>query len=159
MHIRHPYNFVPFARPPSREPMPPAGNHERICPDLHSGTLHCTLETMSILCIRPHFEGLRALLLEAYLPASSLKGMARSMAQTLGAGCASLFEDHTEDPKHRRAMKAWRDGGKGGPEPRARRRVEPDLAGFEPCTQSEACLACRVFGYAPERDAEQDDRQ
>ena len=139
--------------------MPPPGNHERMCPDLHSGTLHCTLETLSMLCIRPHFQALSARPLDVYLPASSLKGMARSMAQTLGAGCASLFEDRTEDPKHRRAMKEWRDGGKRGPEPRARRRVVPDLPGFEPCTQSEACLTCRVFGYAPERDAEQDDRQ
>ena len=157
MRIRHPYNFVPFAPPLAREAMATAANHERFRPDLHSGTLHCTLETLSMLCIRPHFEDLRTRPLDAYLPASSLKGMARSMAQTLGAGCASLFEDHTEDPKHRREMRLWRDSGMRGSKPAPRQRIAPDLTGFEPCTQTAACVVCRVFGYAPGKDADQGD--
>jgi hypothetical protein len=136
-----------------------AANHERFRPDLHSGTLRCTLETLSTLCIRPHFKALRSGSLEPFLPASSLKGMARSMAQTLGAGCASLFEDHTEDPKHKKAVKDWDLRGRKGPRPQPRQRVLPDLTGFEPCTQISACLVCRVFGYAPEKDADQGDSQ
>jgi hypothetical protein len=158
MRIRHPYNFVPFAPPPAREPMAAAPNHERLRPDLHSGTLRCTLETLSVLCIRPHFEYLRTGSLDPYLPASSLKGMARSMAQTIGAGCASLFEDHTDDPKHKRAVRDWEQHGRLGPRPLPRRRVDPDLASFEPCTQTAACLVCRVFGYAPGKDAEGGDQ-
>jgi CRISPR/Cas system CSM-associated protein Csm3 (group 7 of RAMP superfamily) len=157
MRIRHPYNFVPFAPPPEREPMARAANHERFRSDLHAGTLHCTLETLSMLCIRPHFEELRARPLETYLPASSLKGMARSMAQTLGAGCASLFPDNTKDPKYKRAVRDWEQNGSRGPRPLARRPIPADLSGFEPCTQAEACLVCRVFGYAPAKDAEQGD--
>ena len=156
MRIRHPYNFVPFATPPVREPMATAAKHERFRPDLHSGTLRCTLETLSMLCIRPHFEARPA---DPYLPASSLKGMARTMAQTLGAGCASLFEDHTPDPKHKRAVRDWEQHGRRGPKPSPRQRVAADLTGFKPCTQAEACLVCRVFGYAPEKDAEQGDSQ
>ena len=159
MRIRHPYNFVPFASPPAREPMATAANHERLRPDLHSGTLCCTLETLSMLCTRPHFEDLRSRSLESYLPASSLKGMARSMAQTLGAGCASLFEDRTADPKHKRAVRDWENNGRRGTKPPPRPRVPPDLTGFKPCTRAEACLVCRVFGYAPEKDAEQGDPQ
>jgi hypothetical protein len=154
MRIRHPYNFVPFAAPLAREPMATAPNHERFRSDLHSGTLHCTLETLSMLCIRPYFEAQPA---EPYLPASSLKGMARSMAQTLGAGCASLFADNTKDPKHKGAVTDWKLHGRRGPEPQPRPRVLPDLSGFEPCTQTAACLVCRVFGYAPGKNAEQDD--
>jgi len=154
MRIRHPYNFVPFAPPPAREPMTTAANHERFRPDLHSGTLRCTLETLSMLCIRPHFAARPA---DPYLPASSLKGMARSMAQTLGAGCASLFEDRTADPKHKIAVRDWDQQGRMGPRPLPRLRVIPDLSGFEACTQTSACLACRVFGYAPGKDSERGD--
>jgi len=155
MRIRHPYNFVPFAPPPEREPMATAANHERFRPDLHSGTLSCTLETLSMLCIRPQFDSRP---LEPYLPASSLKGMARSMAQTLGAGCASLFEDHTPDPKHRRAVRDWENNGGRGTRPSPRKPVPPDLAGFELCTQTAACLVCRVFGYAPGKEVEAGDQ-
>jgi CRISPR/Cas system CSM-associated protein Csm3 (group 7 of RAMP superfamily) len=51
------------------------------------------------------------------LPASSLRGMVRNMVEVLGAGCARYLEGVAEPPQLSR------------------------------CTEFDACLACRLFGF------------
>lgn len=83
-----------------------------------SGVWMCELATLTPLCIQSYFSRLG----EddaAVVPATSLRGMVRNVVEILGAGCARFHSD----------------GGKLGPR-------------LAPCSEREACLACRVFGFA-----------
>jgi RAMP superfamily protein len=128
--IRHPYRFVPFAKPPvatrALTPSQVAG-HERIQPQLYSGTLHCELETLTPLSIKQHFKDLRKRGNRAWIPGSSIKGMARNVAEMIGAGCTLYFK--------------YTKAGERTP-------TEP-ITPIHACKAGQACLVCRVFGYAP----------
>ena len=84
-----------------------------------SGIWACELETLTPLCINSReFQQQRGDWKDqAALPASSLRGMIRNVAEVLGAGCGRFY---------------------GAPDlPSALR----------PCDERGACLVCRVFGF------------
>jgi len=82
-----------------------------------SGIWRCELATLAPLCIKSSFDRLHDAD-AAVIPASSLRGMVRNMAEMLGAGCGRFHAD-----------KDW-------------------LAGrLKPCSEDDACLVCRVFGF------------
>jgi len=106
---------VPFARNLlSRRPCADARGHDKR-PRSGSGIWSCTLTTLTPLCINSCFSKLGDDD-TAFIPASSLRGLVRSVAESLGAGCARYYL---------------------GNHP-------PELVG---CTERDACLACRVFGF------------
>ncbi|MBZ5534281.1 MAG: hypothetical protein LAO20_22885 [Acidobacteriia bacterium] len=114
--------------PPATRPLTPnhGTGHERIDSNLHSGVLHCELETLTLLSLKQHFADLKRGD-RAWLPGSSIKGMVRNVAEMIGAGCTLYFK-----------YKKTRE--KNFTEPRTPIR---------PCSAGNACLVCRVFGYAP----------
>ena len=116
MTMRHPYSFVPFADRLKRE----TSVGQEIYSAL-SGTLKCTLRAESPLTIRSYFDQPRD---RPYVPASSLRGLTRTMAQMLGAGCARNF---------------------------AKGDLEKKMGELKPCDSQNACLVCRVFGFAADR--------
>ena len=82
-----------------------------------SGIWGCELTTLTPLCIQSYFSKLKDGD-PAVLPASSLRGMVRNVAELLGAGCARFHSDEQ-----------W-----AGPQ-------------LETCSERSACLVCRVFGF------------
>lgn len=69
---------------------------------------------------------------EYVIPGSSLKGMLRSLVETLGNGCLTLF-----DGEYERGMTRYR---------------ENVPAAFQHCTtNTHLCIACRIFGMLKER--------
>ncbi len=122
MNIKHPYNFIPLAAPVAKLWWGdgPSG-HEKWDSRAHSGMLVCRLKTLTQLCVKAAFEDLKRQHGTPIIPGSSLKGMARSLLQALGAGCGLLY-----------------------------RATDQRLGGLEPCVESGACLVCRLFGYSVE---------
>ena len=121
---RNPYGFVPFPLSVDRLPLTPAnaGGHDRYRRDLFSGTFDCKLRTRTLFCIKALFDKPNSKD-PAYIPGSTLRGAVRSVAQALGAGCAAFVElKDVEVPKK-----------------------------LQPCRDNNACLVCRVFGYAPKK--------
>jgi hypothetical protein len=104
-------------RPLSRRPCAAEPGHDRR-DRASSGILACELEALTPLCIHSAFRAL-ADDQPPVIPGSSLRGMVRNMMEMLGAGCLRLVDR----------------AGPGAP---------PELA---PCSQSSACIACRVFGF------------
>lgn len=82
-----------------------------------SGIWACELTTVTPLCIQSYFSKLKDDD-PAILPGSSLRGMVRNVAEMLGAGCARFHPD----------------GGRIG-------------ALLAACSEKNACLTCRVFGF------------
>jgi len=82
-----------------------------------SGIWSCELVTLAPLCIQSSFARLSDAD-AAVIPASSLRGMVRNMAEMLGAGCGRFHSDGE-----------WL----------------PDR--LKPCSEESACLVCRVFGF------------
>jgi CRISPR/Cas system CSM-associated protein Csm3 (group 7 of RAMP superfamily) len=129
--IRHPYQFIRFARnAPAIRNLTPAAmtGHERVDPELYSGTFHCELEAVTPLSIKQHFADLRRIRSRVWLPGSSIKGMIRNLAEMLGAGCTLYFGYKTQ----------------------RRSPVDPHTP-IQPCGPNAACPVCRIFGYAPPR--------
>jgi RAMP superfamily len=127
MSIRHPYNFVPLdGRNIDKEAWggDPSG-HERWESGRHSGTFVCRLRTLNLLCTKKTFEDQKGRNRRPLIPGSSLKGMLRSVAQVLGAGCGYKF---------------------------APRDTPTPLGDLTPCDSQAACLVCRMFGYSAERE-------
>ncbi len=133
--IRHPYNFVPLANEVEREQ---PGSRERYEAGRHSGTLVCTLRTLTPLSIREHFEKLKNKGEAPWIPGSSLRGMVRNVMEMLGAGCGRLFE---HDKKRQIRL--------GNRTVRWRPQEPPDLGGLALCSGPEVCMVCRLFGYTP----------
>ncbi len=99
---RNPYGFVPFEHTAPRTPVPWRSQASSI-PDLHSGLLHCTLSVLTPLFIwsgpvdnrrtspapyEPYWHHNHPI-----LPASSLKGMLRSVIETVSDSCMIAVAD------------------------------------------------------------------
>ncbi len=77
---------------------------------------------------------------EYIIPGSSLKGMLRSVVETLGNGCFTLFDGNYEP--------IYRDGRVRGYDAEYKRLI-PD--GFQKCqTNTQLCISCRIFGMLKE---------
>ena len=128
MNIRHPYNFVPLEgrNIDKREWQGAPSGHERWQESRHSGTFVCKLKTKTLLSIKNVFEDCKTRNVKPVIPGSSLKGMVRSVAQALGAGCGYKYLS-----KDNEGMK---------------------LGNLAACDSKQACLVCRIFGYSPERE-------
>jgi hypothetical protein len=85
-----------------------------------SGTWKCVLATKTPLCIKSLFDKLAPVKGEAFLPGSTLRGSIRNTVEILGGGCGCYWN--------------------GGEVPEGREDLRR-------CTQSEACPACRIFGF------------
>src|SRR5258708_39690985 len=97
----------------SRRPCMEEQGHERRARK-GSGIWACELATLTPLCIQSYFSKLGDGD-PAVLPATSLRGMVRNMAEILGAGCTRFHPD----------------SGRLG-------------ARLAPCSDRDACLVCRV---------------
>lgn len=87
-------------------------------PRANSANWTCELRTLTPLCIHSMFNPRGRPVDErdpAIIPASSLRGMVRNVAEVLGAGCGR-YQD-------------W------------------PPANLSPCTEADACVVCRVFGF------------
>jgi hypothetical protein len=107
-----PFTTLELARKPCAEE---AGGERRSRKG--SGIWRCELATLAPLCIQSSFARLSDAD-AAVIPASSLRGMVRNMAEMLGAGCGRFHADAE-----------WL----------------PDR--LKPCSEHDACLVCRVFGF------------
>lgn len=113
----NPYRFIPIRDEITRRA--PA-THERFIGK--SGTIHCTLENLTLLFLGnqnqfPKSKG------RAVIPGSSLKGVLRSLAETVGGGC------FVTNPK-----------GQGD-----HYRSLPDK--YKACDNAQKlCITCRLFG-------------
>src|SRR5262249_26253085 len=74
------------------------------------------LETVTPLCIHSYFDYARLEGEAAYIPATSLRGMARSVVEMVGAGCTRF---HSGAGSH---------------------------ANLKRCSPERTCLACHIFG-------------
>ena len=75
------------------------------------------------------------------IPGSSLKGMLRCLVETLGNGCFTLFDGRYEPISENRRIVGYEA-----------RYEEKIPAGFEHCsTNTNLCIACRIFGMLKER--------
>lgn len=127
MVLRHPYRFVRFPSTLDRVEKHEWAGHERLLPGHISGVIECRLRTLTPLCEKQLFSDLKSRGRTPYLPGSTLKGLVRTTAQMLGAGCGGM---QYSKPEHGDVT------------------LPPHLAG---CKSESACLVCRVFGYSVEK--------
>jgi hypothetical protein len=135
----HPFTFVPFGPEPGRKPLQwtKTPGHDRFDPNLSSGVFHCTLTTLTPLCVKAHFSELRRAGKAPWIPGSTLKGLVRNAVEMLGAGCTNHYLYREKDQRGREKM------------------AHPHRMPFQPCERA-ACLACRVFGFAPKKKGKED---
>lgn len=137
----NPYDFVRIDvnKPPERRK--PVWHHQFTGPNgqrLFTGHLTVEVYTETPLFIfDPHSttntkQSLRNRQGDYIIPGSSLKGMLRSVVETLGSGCLTLFDGRRDQiPPH-----------------------------FEHCSDNtKLCLACRIFGMLKVRNRGQDSEQ
>jgi RAMP superfamily len=143
----NPYDFVriDWEKPPLREK--PVWHYQLVGSGqqkLYSGKIELNIETETPLLIYdPHSRNVPMLSLrnkspqgEYIIPGSSLKGMLRSIVETLGRGCLTLFDGDYEPIKQ--------NGRIVGYEARYKNLVPKS---FLRCTNNnELCLSCRIFG-------------
>lgn len=89
-------------------------------PAANSGTWNCVLEVLTPLSIKSAFKADQ----RAVIPGSSLRGMVRNMAEVIGAGCARYL--NTDDPRD---------------------AIVRPPANLAACSEVDACLVCRLFGF------------
>jgi hypothetical protein len=148
-------------------------SHERYDPQLHSGYIDCTLTAQTHWFI-PHAEksfvgpdanGHKVLgyfTLDAVsnwdhhdptkdptrpaIPASSLRGMVRSVFETATLSCLSIFDPGRLDFRIGRGQRLPHEHARGD-------LLHPD---FHPCfNHNKLCPACRVFGWVREPTSEE----
>lgn len=141
----NPYDFVciDWAMPPLREK--PTWHYQLVGPGqqkLYHGQIELAIQTETPLFIHdPHARNEPTLSLrnqqsDYIIPGSSLKGMLRSVVETLGRGCLTLFDGNYEPIK--------KNGRFAGYEAPYKELVSRD---FLRCTNNnELCLSCRIFG-------------
>jgi|SRR5579884_434209 len=90
----NPYRWVPVAGPVS-DRRPPAYHHRLVG---LAGRVDCTLEALTPLLINDgHGQFVRNAAMRPYLPATSLKGMVRSLAELVGNAAAPFPRSHVDD--------------------------------------------------------------
>jgi len=141
----NPYDFVciDWEKPPLRKK--PTWHYQLVGPGqqkFYHGQIELTIQTETPLYIHdPHARNEPTLSLrnqqgEYIIPGSSLKGMLRSVVETLGRGCLTLFDGNYEPIK--------KNGRFAGYEAPYKELVSRD---FLRCTNNnELCLSCRIFG-------------
>jgi RAMP superfamily len=141
----NPYDFVcidwempPLRRKPTWHYQLVGSGQEK----LYSGHIDLAIQTETPLLIHdPHARNEPALSLrnqqgEYIIPGSSLKGMLRSIVETLGRGCLTIFDGDYEPRKN--------NGRRDGYDAPYKELVPRD---FLRCTNNnELCLSCRIFG-------------
>jgi hypothetical protein len=140
----NPYDFVriDWEKPPLRKK--PIWHYQLVGSaqqKLYSGQIELNIETETAFLIHdPHARNeptpsLRNAQGEYIIPGSSLKGMLRSVVETLGRGCLTLFDGDYEPVKKNGRMEY---------EARYKNLVPKS---FLRCTNNnELCLSCRIFG-------------
>ncbi len=123
----------------------PIWHYQLVAPDqqkLYHGQIELAIQTETPLFIHdPHAKNEPVLSLrnqqgEYIISGSSLKGMLRSVVETLGRGCLTLFDGDYEPIKKDRRIVGYEASYKA--------RVPKD---FLRCTNNnELCLSCRIFG-------------
>lgn len=143
----NPYDFVciEWDKPPLRDK--PIWHYQLSSPQrqkLYHGHIELVIQTETpLFIIDPHSNNKPARSLrnkqgqgEYIIPGSSLKGMLRSIVETLGRGCLTLFDGNYEPIK--------KDGRVVGYEASYKGLTRKD---FLRCTDNnELCLSCRIFG-------------
>jgi CRISPR/Cas system CSM-associated protein Csm3 (group 7 of RAMP superfamily) len=141
----NPYDFVciDWEKPPLRKK--PVWHYQLVGPGqqkLYSGHIELNIETETALLIHdPHAKNqptpsLRNAQGDYVIPGSSLKGMLRSVVETLGRGCLTLFDGDYE-PIRKNGRFDHYDAPYKNLVPR----------NFLRCTNNnELCLSCRIFG-------------
>lgn len=126
----NPYDFVPvdWSRPPERRPLT---GHDRFCGA--NGTIKCRITTETPIFIDAGDEHAKPKKFlsngrkEYFIPGSSLKGVFRSIVETVGDGCWLLFDGEYESKSVNYQSK-----------------LPPE---FCRCSNPEQlCVACRMFG-------------
>lgn len=134
-----PYGFIPFPDRVTRQPVP---GHNHLKPDLFSGALIFHIHILTPVFVSSgqmalsEDVGLGAgIVVQAHyrlnglptIPASSLKGVVRSVAEAVSASCLGISR-------------------------RIDRRSLPDDL-TRPCTRKAACPACTLFGMGGSRES------
>lgn len=98
--MANPYDFVPFFTV-QRKQLAASAQHSKLCANLLSGTVKCSLTVRSPLSIRNLFEELSRQSSEVFIPGSSIKGMVRTTMEALYGGCGFKIERdyHYDDRK------------------------------------------------------------
>lgn len=94
------------------------GGHGRKPPGSREGSWVCELKAETPLCIKSYFEAAHRGGEPFYVPGSSLRGMARSVVEMMGAACGRFLPEG------------------------------PGRSKLPPCSMWQTCLACRMFGFA-----------
>lgn len=110
---------APFSRhTPTLKPLTSEEGLQRLDKAL-SGRWKCRLTAVTPLCIRTSFEQQRRSNSKPlFIPATSIRGMIRNVAQMLGAGCGRTYSPEWELPRN-----------------------------LAPCSTASACVVCRTFGF------------
>jgi len=82
------YDFVPFAEL-KREKIPKSSLHSQVDSNSLSGIVECSLVVQNYLCIKSFYSNNPE---EVFIPASSLRGMIRTIMEVLYAGCGFKIE-------------------------------------------------------------------
>jgi len=162
----NPYDFVriEWDKPPIREK--PIWHYQLSGPQqqkLYHGHIELAIQTETpFFIIDPHNNNRPARSLrnlrgqgDYIIPGSSLKGMLRSVVETLGRGCLTIFDGNYEPIKKNGRVTGYealyKDKG----------LVHRDHKDFLRCTDNnDLCLSCRIFGMMrPKRGEGNSDRE
>ncbi len=155
----NPYDFVciDWKMPPLREK--PTWHYQLVGPEqqkLYNGHIELAIQAETPLFIHDPYArneptpSLRNKQGEYIIPGSSLKGLLRSVVETLGRGCLTLFDGDYEPVK--------KNGRVVGYDAPYKKLVDRD---FLRCTNNnELCLSCRIFGMMrPKRGQGNSDKE
>jgi len=142
----NPYDFIPIDTEHQPDRRPPVWHHTLMhagTQKLYSGNLYAYIKAETPLFIRdsnssvqdPDYPGthIQNKQGEYIIPGTSLKGMFRSVVETLCGGCFTVFRNPDDYPEH------------------------PIPNGFSRCTNNTSlCITCRIFGMmqAAQRNAD-----
>ena len=110
VQANNPYQFVPFPKEVPRAPIPVQTGHGRTgAQGFFSGELKCTMFQETKTPILVVTRGAQCKVAPMALPATSLRGMARSTAEMIGQGCGS----HIGEGEERVFNESRRERGNG----------------------------------------------
>lgn len=91
----NPYDFVPFANQINRDPI--VNKHDKFKASSISGYINCKLVVKTETCIKgPNnnpFWRVNQKANTVFIPGTSIRGMVRTVCDTIGSGCGSMIKD------------------------------------------------------------------
>ena len=105
--MANPYDFVPFANQVNRDAI--ANKHDQFKASSRSGYINCELVVKTETCIKgPNnnpFWRVNQKVNTVFIPGTSIRGMVRTVCDTIGGGCGSMIGNHFGPYRKSRAEK------------------------------------------------------